>query len=106
VVAIDFPVERSLLIDPHFFERVAGIAEALASSEMELSLRSRAGHQREALAVRAEAARLDLLVPPLSNGRAVARSVRAFADTNALTSGCLQRAPASLPCHLFHIMTA
>ncbi len=40
VVALLFPVERSLLVDPHFFELLAGLAEMIASTEMELTLRA------------------------------------------------------------------
>ncbi|WP_372422165.1 substrate-binding domain-containing protein [Salinarimonas chemoclinalis] len=39
-VAILFPVERNLLVDPHFFELLAGLAEMIARTEMELSLRA------------------------------------------------------------------
>ncbi|MFN3687414.1 substrate-binding domain-containing protein [Salinarimonas sp.] len=40
VVAILFPVEQNLLVDPHFFELLAGLAEMIATTEMELSLRA------------------------------------------------------------------
>lgn len=39
-VAIVFPVERNLLVDPHFFELLAGLAEMIARTDMELSLRA------------------------------------------------------------------
>ncbi|GGK22758.1 substrate-binding domain-containing protein [Salinarimonas ramus] len=39
-VAILFPVERNLLVDPHFFELLAGLADMIARTEMELSLRA------------------------------------------------------------------
>lgn len=39
-VAILFPIDRNLLVDPHFFELLAGLAEMIARTEMELSLRA------------------------------------------------------------------
>ncbi len=39
-VAILFPTERNLLVDPHFFEFLAGVAERLTDSDVELSLRA------------------------------------------------------------------
>ncbi|MGJ3264034.1 MAG: substrate-binding domain-containing protein [Salinarimonas sp.] len=44
-VAILFPVERNLLVDPHFFELLAGLAEMIARTEMELSLRATPPHE-------------------------------------------------------------
>lgn len=39
-VAILFPTERNLLVDPHFFEFLAGVAEKLTECDVELSLRA------------------------------------------------------------------
>lgn len=39
-VGILFPVEKNLLVDPHFFELLAGLAEMIARTEMELLLRA------------------------------------------------------------------
>ncbi|MBA5776034.1 substrate-binding domain-containing protein [Stappia sp. F7233] len=39
-VAIIFPSERSLLLDPHFLDFLAGVAEKLADDDVELTLRA------------------------------------------------------------------
>lgn len=59
-VAILFPTERSLLVDPHFFEFLAGLAEKMAEADIELALKATPAKEELAAYRRlAEAERVD-----------------------------------------------